>query len=76
MCKGERNKDETLRIWCDTIPRASRVYNHSPLRINTRHLKPSTIHFYALSINCMSNIILHAHPLTVWSQEMHGIAFF
>ena len=36
-----------------------RVYNHSPLRIDTCHLKPSTIHFYALSINCTSKIILH-----------------
>ena len=67
--KSERNIDKTLQIWC-------RVYNHSPLRINTCQLKPSTIHFYALSINCTTKLILHAHPLTVWSQEMHRIGCF
>ena len=50
-----------------------RVYNHSPLRIDTCHLKPSTIHFYTFSINCTNKTILHVHPLTMWSQEMQGI---
>ena len=53
-----------------------RVYNHSPRRIGTCHLKPSTIHCYTFSITFTSKIILHAHPLTMWSQEMHALAAF
>ena len=53
-----------------------RVYSHSPLRIDTCHPKPSTIHFYALSIDCTRKIILRAHPLTVWSHKMPGIGCF